>query len=89
MEETTAYNVSLSVMLRVKETHCILLTYAIEIVHVLDRDKKRQLRSAHNSVFRRIIGNRWFESVTNLQHFLKKPTLEELVDKRYQNLVQG
>ena len=43
------------VMLRLIETHCIpLLTHAIEIVHVLDRNERRQLRVAYNSVFRKI-----------------------------------
>ena len=33
------------VMLRLIETHCIpLLTYGIEIVHVVNRDERRQLR---------------------------------------------
>ena len=47
-------------------------------------DEKRQLRVAYNSVFRKIFGYRAFESVTNLQHSLvpRRPTWEELVDKR-------
>ena len=40
------------VMLRLIETHCIpLLSYAIEVVNVADRDERRQLRVAYNSVF--------------------------------------
>ena len=71
------------VMLRLIESHCVpLLTYAIEIVHVSNRDEKRQLRVAYNSVFRKIFGYRWTESVTALQGFLNRPTWEELVEKR-------
>ena len=72
-----------TVMLRLIESHCVpLLTYAIEIVHVSDRDERRQLRVAYNSVFRKIFGYRWSESVSALQQFLNRPTWEELVDKR-------
>ena len=72
------------VMLQLAESHCIpLLTYAIEIVHVCNRDERRQLRVAYNSVYRKIFGYRWYQSVTDLQHFLGKPTWEELVEKRH------
>ena len=71
------------VMLRLVESHCIpLLTYAVEIIHIANIDERRQLRVAYNSVFRKIFHYRWSQSVTNLQHFLGRPTLEELVDKR-------
>ena len=71
------------VMLRLIETHCIpLLTYAIEIVHVSDRDERRQLRVAYNSVFRKIFEYRRSDSVTALQAFLGRPTWEELVEQR-------
>ena len=71
------------VMLRLIETHCIpLLTHAIEVVHVLDRNERRQLRVAYNSVFRKIFNYRWSESVTALQGFLQKPTWEQLVETR-------
>ncbi len=71
------------VMLRLIEAHCIpLLTYAIEIVHVADRDERRQLRVAYNSVFRKLFNYRWRESVTALQNFLGRPTWEKLVEKR-------
>ena len=70
-------------MLQLAESHCIpLLTYAIEIVHVSNRDERRQLRVAYNSVFRKIFGYRWSQSVTELQKFLGRPTWEELVDSR-------
>ena len=71
------------VMLQLAESHCIpLLTYAIEIIHVANRDERRQLRVAYNSVFRKIFGYRWSQSVTALQGFLGKPTWEQLVDTR-------
>ena len=71
------------VMLHLIETHCVpLLTYAIEVVHVVNRDERRPLRVAYNSVFRKIFGYRWSESVSNLQSFLSRPTWEELVDSR-------
>ena len=70
-------------MLRLVETHCVpLLTFAIEVIHVANRDERRQLRVAYNSVFRKIFGYRWSESVTALQHFLNCPTWEELVERR-------
>ena len=72
-----------TVMLHLIETHCVpLLTYGIEIVHVKNRDERRQLRVAYNSVFRKIFGYRWSESVTALQSFLGRPTWEQLVEKR-------
>ena len=76
-------------MLRLLETHCVpILTYAVEVVHVADRDEKRQLRVAYNSLFRKIFAYRWSESVTALQHFLSRPTWEELVDKRKRGFIQ-
>ena len=40
------------VMLHLVETHCVpLLTYAIEVIDVLNCDEKRQLRVAYNSLF--------------------------------------
>ena len=56
------------ILLRLIESHCVLiLSYAIEIVHVADRDKRRSLRVAYNSIFRKLFGYRPFESVTDLQ----------------------
>ena len=76
------------VMLHLIETHCIpLLTYAVEIIHVVNRDERRQLRVAYNSVFRKLFGYRWSESVSNLQAFLSRPTWEELVEKRKNSFV--
>ena len=72
-----------TVMLQLIESHCIpILTYAIETIHVADRDQRRRLRVAYNSIFRRIFGYRDWESVTNLQHALRRPTWEELVVNR-------
>ena len=76
------------VMLRLVETHCVpLLSYAIEIVNVLNRDERRQLRVAYNSVFRKIFNYRWSQSVTALQGFLQRPTWEQLVEKRRSGFV--
>ena len=70
-------------MLQLIETHCIpILSYAIEVIHVADRDTRRKLRVAYNSVFRHIFGYRRSESVTDLQHQLGRPTWEELVETR-------
>ena len=72
-----------TVMLHLAETHCVpLLTYAIEVIVIANRDEKRQLRVAYNSVFRKIFGYRWSESVTALQGFLGRPTWEQLVERR-------
>ena len=72
-----------TVMLHLAETHCIpILTYAVEVIHVVNQDERRQLRVAYNSVFRKIFGYRLRESVTALQEFLGRPTWEKLVDKR-------
>ena len=41
-----------TVMLRLIEFHCVpLLSYAIEVVTVLNRDERRQLRVASNSIY--------------------------------------
>ena len=77
-----------TVMLRLFETHCVpILSYAIEIDYVANRDERRQLRVAYNSIFHKIFGYRWSQSVTNLQTFLSRPTWEELVDRRTSNFV--
>ena len=77
------------VMLHLVEAHCIpLLTYAVEVIHVSNRDERRQLRVAYNSLFRKIFHYRWSESVTALQAFLGRPTWEQLVDKRRNKFVE-
>ena len=71
------------VLLRLIEAHCVpILTYAIEVVHVANRDERRSLRVAYNSLFRKLFAYRSYESVTNLQHFLGRKTWEELVESR-------
>ena len=71
-------------MLRLLESHCVpILTYGIEIVTINNRDERRQLRVAYNSLFRKLFGYRWSESVTALQQFLSRPTWEQLVESRY------
>ena len=64
-----------TVMLQLVESHCVpILTYAVEVTHVSNRDERRQLRVAYNSLFRKIFNYRWSESVTALQAFLGRPT---------------
>ena len=76
------------VMLRLLEAHCVpLLTYAIEIVHVSNRDERRQLRVAYNCLFRKLFCYRWSESVSALQAFLGRPTWEEMVTRRRDSFV--
>ena len=72
-----------TILLNLVQTHCVpVLTYAIEIITVCNRDERRQLRVAYNSLFRKIFHNRWSESVSALQAFLERPTWEELVERR-------
>ena len=79
-----------TVMLRLLESQCIsILTYATEVIHVSDRDERRRLRVAYNSVFRKVFGYRDWESVTDLQHSLQRPTWEELLEKRTVNFMKS
>ena len=76
-------------MLRLIESHCVsILTYGIEVISVANRDMRRQLRVAYNSVFRRIFNYRSFQSVRELQSFLNRPTWETLVENRVRNFGQ-
>ena len=71
------------VRLRLLEAHCLpILTYGIEIIHVSNRDDRRQLRVAYNSIFRNLFHYSYNQSVTALQHALNRPTWEELCEKR-------
>ena len=71
------------VLLCLIEAHCVpILTYAIELTDVANRDERRSLRVAYNSIFRKLFGYRYFESVSNLQHALGRLTWEELIEKR-------
>ena len=70
-------------MLQLLEIQCVsVLTYATEVIHIVNRNERRRLRVAYNSIFRRIFGYRTRESVTDLQHALLRPTGEELLAKR-------
>ena len=74
-----------TIMLQMLETHCLpILTYAIDVIHVANRDEKRRLRVAYNSIFRKLFDYRTWESVTDLQHALQRPTWEELMNERRQ-----
>ena len=71
------------VMLALLESHCLsILAYGIEVIHVADADERRRLRVAYNSLFRKVFDYRDWESVTELQHALMRPTWEELLAKR-------
>ena len=77
-------------MLELLETHCLpILTYAIEVITVCNRDRRRQLRVAYNSLFRRIFGYRNYQSVRALQSFLCRPNWEELIERRTNNFVEN
>ena len=78
------------VMLNLIETHCIpILTYATEVIHVANRDERRQLRVAYNSVFRKLFSFRWSQSVSALQSFLGRLTWEQIVEKRCNSFHAG
>ena len=77
------------VKLRLLEAHCLpILTYAIETIHVCNREDRRQLRVAYNSIFRHLFSYSYNESVSTLQHALKRPTWEELCEKRRSNFLR-
>ena len=64
------------VMMQLLEAHCLsILTYAIEVIHVVDRDERRRLRVAYNPLFQKVFEYKAWESVTELQHALLRPTL--------------
>ena len=76
-------------MLQLMEAHCLpILTYAIDVIHVANRDERRRLRVAYNLMYQKIFGYRTWESVTELQHALQRPTWEELVNARKTNFRQ-
>ena len=60
------------------------LSVLIEIA-VLDNAEKSKVRAAYNSLFRSIFGYRNFESVTDLQLHLARPTWEMLTESRVNN----
>ena len=70
-------------MLSLVETHCVpILTYGIEIAEFSDPRQRSKVRAAYNSLFRKIFGYRNFESVTDLQLSLARPTWELLCHSR-------
>ncbi len=71
------------VLARLLEAHCIpIISYAIEVNHVRDRSDRRKLGVAYNSVHRKILDYNYNEISTQLQHYLGRPTWEELIEKR-------
>ena len=77
------------VLLRLLEARCVpLITYAVETIIIADRDQRRSLRVAYNSIYRKLFGYRNYESVTNLQHSLGRPTWEELVENRQRGFIR-
>ena len=71
------------VLLRLLEAHCLpIMTYAIEIVHVVNRDDRRQVRVAYSSIYRKLFDYDYTESATLLQHSLGRTTWEELIKKK-------
>ena len=70
-------------MLSLVGTHCVpILTYGIEIAEFYDASQRSKIRAAYNSIFRKIFGYRQYESVTNLQLSLARPTWEMLCHSR-------
>ena len=77
------------VMLRLLEAHCLpILSYAVEIIHVIDRDDRRQMRVAYNAIYRKLFGYSYRESVTLLQHTLGRHTWEEFVERTKASFLQ-
>ena len=76
-------------MLRLIESHCVpILTYGMEVSYFADARERSKIRAAYNSVFRRIFGYRNYESVTELQLNLARPTWELLLDDIKSNFHQ-
>ena len=75
-------------MLRLVESHCVpILTYCIDSISLNIREMQN-MRTAYNSLFRRIFHFRGFDSVSELQGYLGRPTWEELVQKRKQSFLK-
>ena len=69
-------------MLYLLESHCVpILTYGMEVANFSDYAEKSKVRAAYNSLFRKLFGYRKFESVTDLQISLGRPTWEMIVYK--------
>ena len=77
------------VMLRLLEAHCLsVLSYGVEVIHVINRDDRRQMRVAYNAIYRKLFGYSYRESVTLLQHTLGRLTWEEFVESRRANFLR-
>ena len=77
------------VMLRLIEAHCVsLLSYAVEVGHVADKKQSSKKRVAYNSIFRKLLGYSYRESVTDLQNMLGRPAWEKLVTKHSNNFTK-
>ena len=75
-------------VLRLIESHCLpILTYGIEVIVVSEQDTRRQLRVAYNSIFRRISNYHPWQSVSELQSLLTRPTWEVLLESRTQKFL--
>ena len=70
-------------MLRLVESYCVpILTYGIEVIEICDQSQRSKIRAAYNSLFRKIFGYRLYESVSDLQISLARPTWEMLCNER-------
>ena len=65
-----------------------ILTYIIEIADFSDPSQRSKIRAAYNSLFRKIFGYRVFESVTDLQLSLARPTWEMICHSRNESFFQ-
>ena len=65
-----------------------MMLQLLEGITACNRDKRRQLRVAYNSIYRRVFGYRNYESVRALQSFLGGPNWEELVKRRSRTFLE-
>jgi hypothetical protein len=78
------------VLLRLIEAHSLpILSYGIEVIHVIDATERRQLRVAYNFIFRRVFHYRKYDSVSEIQELLCRPTWEALVEKRQSSFLKS
>ena len=77
------------VLLRLLEAHCLpVVTYAAEVIHVIDPDERRSLRVAYNAVFRKVFSYKLNESVTDRQHSLGRLTWEEFLENSQARFIE-
>ena len=74
--------INLSAVLAVAKGPAPVRCNYIQIADFFDSAQKLKVRAAYNSLFRKIFGYRNFESVTELQLSLTRPTWELLVHSR-------